>query len=100
VYKSGLASFSMGGVFEMDDTEPWILAARTGRSVTAEVLDFKLNYKMGLPGVGISKRTENWAGPGVVYSPRYEEGVQRNFFRFYSELMGAERGSWPKFSLD
>ncbi len=100
VYKSGLASFSMGGVFEMDDTEPWILAARTGRSVTAEVLDFKLNYKMGLPGIGIAKRTENWAGPGVVYSPRYEEGVQRNFFRFYSDLMRAERGTWPKFSLD
>jgi nitrite reductase/ring-hydroxylating ferredoxin subunit len=100
VYKSGLASFSMGGVFEMDDSEPWILAARTGRSVTAEVLDFKLNYKMGLPGVGIARRAENWPGPGIVYSPRYEEGVQRNMFRFYSEMMRAERGAWPRFSLD
>jgi phenylpropionate dioxygenase-like ring-hydroxylating dioxygenase large terminal subunit len=100
VYKSGLASFSMGGVFEMDDTEPWILAARTGHSVTAEILDLKLNYKMGLPGVGIAKRTENWPGPGIVYSPRYEEGVQRNLFGFYSEMMRAERGIWPKFALD
>lgn len=100
VYKSGLASFSMGGVFEMDDTEPWITVARTGRSVAAEVLDLKLNYKMGLPGIGIAKRTENWPGPGIVYSPRYEEGVQRNLFRFYCELMSAEAGAWPKFSLD
>ena len=100
VYKSGLASFSMGGVFEMDDTEPWILAARTGRSVAAEVLDLRLNYKMGLPGIGIAHRAEDWPGPGVAYWPRYEEGVQRNLFRFYSELMRAEAGTWPKFSLD
>jgi nitrite reductase/ring-hydroxylating ferredoxin subunit len=100
VYKSGLASFSMGGVFEMDDTEPWILANRTARSVTAEVLDLKLNYQMGLPGVGIARRAENWPGPGIVYSPRYEEGVQRNLFRFYSDLMGAEPGTWPNFSLE
>ena len=100
VYKSGLASFSMGGVFEMDDTEPWITVSRTGRSVAAEVLDLKLNYKMGLPGIGIARRTENWPGPGIVYSPRYEEGVQRNLFRFYCDLMKAEPGAWPKFSLD
>jgi nitrite reductase/ring-hydroxylating ferredoxin subunit len=100
VYRSGLASFSMGGVFEMDDTEPWMLASRTGRSVAAEVLDLKLNYQMGLPGVGIARRTEDWPGPGIVYSPRYEEGVQRNMFRFYSDMMRAEPGTWPKFSLD
>ncbi|HTY55560.1 MAG TPA: Rieske 2Fe-2S domain-containing protein [Candidatus Binataceae bacterium] len=99
VYRSGLASFSMGGVFEMDDTEPWMLASRTGRSVAAEVLDLKLNYQMGLPGVGIAKRAENWPGPGIVYWPRYEEGVQRNMFRFYCDMMRAEPGTWPKASF-
>src|SRR5690606_12394130 len=32
-YASGLATFSMGGTFEIDDTEPWITIARAGRSV-------------------------------------------------------------------
>lgn len=98
-YKAGLATFSMGGVFEMDDTEPWITVGRTGRSVSAELLDLKLNYQMGLPGIGIAKRAESWPGPGVVYAPRYEEGVQRNLFRFYAEMMRAAPGEWPSFDV-
>jgi hypothetical protein len=96
-YRAGLGTFSMGGSFEMDDTEPWITVGRTGRSVAAEVLDFKLNYQMGLPGIGIAKPVpENeWPGPGVVYWTRYEEGVQRNLFRFYEGMMSAKPGEWP-----
>lgn len=100
-YSAGLGTFSMGGVFEMDDTEPWITVSRTGRSVSAELLDFKLNYQMGLPGIGIAERvTGDWPGPGIVYKTRYEEGVQRNLFRFYADLMRAQPGEWPKFSFE
>lgn len=99
-YKAGLGTFSMGGSFEMDDTEPWITVSRTGRSVSAELLDMKLNYQMGLPGIGIAERvTEGWPGPGIVYRTRYEEGVQRNLFRFYTDMMRAEPGQWPKTSF-
>jgi hypothetical protein len=95
-YKAGLGTFSMGGVFEMDDTEPWITTSRTGASATAELLEFRLNYRMGLPGIGIAERVETgWPGPGIVYRSRYEEGVQRNLLRFYGQMMSAEPGRWP-----
>ncbi len=101
-YRAGLGTFSMAGSFEMDDTEPWITIGRTGRSVGAELLDFKLNYQMGLPGVGISKLVDpkDWPGPGIVYWPRYEEGVQRNLYRFYEQIMSANRGEWPSLSFN
>ncbi|GII63724.1 putative large terminal subunit of phenylpropionate dioxygenase [Sphaerisporangium krabiense] len=99
-YRAGLGTFSMGGAFEMDDTEPWITVSRTGRSVAADLLDFKLNYQMGMPGVGIAKPVEDWPGPGISYWTRYEEGVQRNLYRFYGDMMRAEPGAWPKFSFD
>lgn len=94
-YKAGLGTFSMGGIFEMDDSEPWISTARTGSSVAAEVLGLDLNYQMGLNGIGVAKRVEDFPGPGVVYWPRHEEGVQRNLYRFYTDLMKAPSGKWP-----
>jgi len=98
-YHAGLGTFSMGGSFEMDDTEPWSTVGRTGRSVSAELLGFKLNYQMGMPGIGISRPVDEWPGPGVVYWPRYEEGVQRNLYRFYLGMMEAEPGEWPALSF-
>lgn len=96
-YKSGLATFSMGGTFEMDDTEPWITIARNGRSVAAERLGLTLNYEMGLPGRGIAQQVTDgsWPGPGIVYKSRFEEGVQRNLFRFYAEMMRTPQGTYP-----
>jgi phenylpropionate dioxygenase-like ring-hydroxylating dioxygenase large terminal subunit len=99
-YRAGLGTFSMGGAFEMDDTEPWITVGRTGRSVASEALDFQLNYQMGMPGVGIAHTVDDWPGPGVVYWTRYEEGVQRNLFRYYSEIMQAPPGVWPKTDIE
>lgn len=99
-YKAGLGTFSMGGSFEMDDTEPWITISRAGRSVSADLLDFKLNYQMGMPGVGVARQVSDWPGPGVVYWPRYEEGVQRNFWRFYGGMMAASPGEWPAMAFN
>jgi nitrite reductase/ring-hydroxylating ferredoxin subunit len=97
-YRAGLGTFSVGGAFEMDDTEPWITVARTGRSVAAEILDMKLNYQMGMPGIGIAKQVNDWPGPGIAYWTRYEEGVQRNLYSFYAAMMRARPGEWPKSS--
>jgi nitrite reductase/ring-hydroxylating ferredoxin subunit len=96
LYRAALGSFSIGGNFEQDDTEPWSSIQQTGRSAAAEILELKLNYQMGLPGIGIAKRVHDWPGPGVVYSPRYEEGVQRNLYRFYGDMMRSEPATWPK----
>lgn len=99
-YKAGLGTFSVGGSFEMDDTEPWITVGRTGRSVAAELMHMQLNYKMGMPGVGIAHTVDDWPGPGTAYWSRYEEGVQRNLYRYYSALMRAGDGEWPVTSLE
>lgn len=96
LYKAALGSFSVAGNFEQDDTEPWSTVQQTGRSVAAELLELKLNYQMGLPGVGVAKRVHDWCGPGIAYAPRYEEGVQRNLYRFYADMMCSEPGVWPK----
>ncbi len=98
-YRAGLGTFSVGGSFEMDDTEPWITVGRTGRSVAAELLDFELNYQMGMPGIGIAKPVDDWPGPGITYWTRYEEGVQRNMYRFYAQMMRAPKGEWPKLTF-
>lgn len=98
-YRAGLGTFSVGGSFEMDDTEPWITVAKTGKSVAAELLDFRLNYRMGMPGVGIAHPVSEWPGPGHVFWTRYEEGVQRNLYRFYLDMMRAKPGEWPSFEL-
>lgn len=94
-YLAGLGTFSLGGSFEMDDTEPWITVTKNGGSVAAELLGFELNYQMGLPGIGMATPVSEWPGPGTVYWTRYEEGVQRNMYSFYSDIMRAEPGEWP-----
>jgi hypothetical protein len=58
----------------------------------------KLNYQMGLPGIGIAKQVNDWPGPGIAYWTRYEEGVQRNLYSFYAAMMRARPGEWPKSS--
>jgi phenylpropionate dioxygenase-like ring-hydroxylating dioxygenase large terminal subunit len=98
-YAVTLASFSVGGLFEMDDSEPWSMIHQTGGSVSAEVLDLKLNYRMGLPDTGIAQRLTDFPGPGVVYAPRYEEGVQRNLYKFYADMMSAPLDQWPETSF-
>ncbi|WP_338485924.1 Rieske 2Fe-2S domain-containing protein [Streptomyces sp. SCSIO 75703] len=98
-YRAGLGTFSMGGAFEVDDTEPWITVSRTGSSTAAKLLDFQLNYEMGKPGVGISKPVKEWPGPGRVQWTRYEEGVQRNLYTFYAEMMRSAPGEWPSLAF-
>lgn len=101
-YRAGLGTFSVGGSFEMDDTEPWITVGRTGRSVAAEIMNLQLNYQMGMPDVGVAHPVpdDEWPGPGKAYWSRYEEGVQRNLYRYYSAFMRARDGEWPTTPLE
>lgn len=98
-YHAALGTFSLGGSFEMDDTEPWLTVTRTGGSVAGELLGFELNYEMGMPGIGMATPVSDWPGPGKVYWTRYEEGVQRNLYQFYADMMRAEQGEWPEFEF-
>ena len=68
-----------------------------GPTLAAEKLALDLNYEMGLPGVGIATKIEDgsWPGPGIVYKSRFEEGVQRNLFRFYGAMMSAPKNQFP-----
>ena len=100
LYRVALGSFSVGGLFEMDDTDPWITIARNGMSVAAETLGMTLNYKMGLPGVGVAAPVDDFPGPGRVVAPRFDEGVQRNLYSFYAAMMQAAPGEWPSLAFD
>ena len=94
VYRAALGSFSVAGLFEMDDTDPWGTTCVTGASVAAEALGLDFNYQMGLDGVGSARQVEDWPGPGLAYAPRFDEGVQRNLYGFYGQLMRSPQ-VWP-----
>jgi nitrite reductase/ring-hydroxylating ferredoxin subunit len=93
-YRAGIGTVSSSGIFEQDDIDPWQSIARTGRSDFARRIELKLNYQMGLPGIGTARPATDWAGPGLAYWPRYEEGIQRALFRRWLEFM--TRGPYPE----
>lgn len=86
-YKTTMATFSTSGTFEQDDTEPWTSLTRNAGTVFARKRDFRLNYKMGMEGIGTSKPVSDFPGPGLAYYPRYEEGAQRSLWQRWHEYM-------------
>jgi len=78
MYLTHSSTFGTSGIFEQDDTEPWSSMTRIGGSTFARKKKLLLNYKMGHAGIGSSEVVTDFAGPGTVWSNRYEEGVQRN----------------------
>jgi nitrite reductase/ring-hydroxylating ferredoxin subunit len=77
-YQAHMATFGTSGIFEQDDTEPWSSITRAAGSTMARLADVKLNYQMGLNGIGTAEVISDWPGPGTAWSNRYEEGVMRN----------------------
>src|SRR3954454_8324146 len=71
-----MATFSSSGLFEQDDSEPWQSMARTARSAFARKIGLSLNLQMGA-SIGEGGFVEDWPGPGLVSSTRYEEGAHR-----------------------
>jgi hypothetical protein len=89
-YRIGLENFSNSGIAEQDDAEPFQTIARAARSAFARKSGMRFNFQMGLEGIGCSQPDPTFPGPGVVYWPRYEEGIQRSFYRRWLEFMTSE----------
>jgi phenylpropionate dioxygenase-like ring-hydroxylating dioxygenase large terminal subunit len=81
--ESFVFTFSPSGIFEQDDTEVFtdITAAASGTMPLVKQLTF--NYTMGLH----RKSVEDFIGPGVVFDDKFTEANQRNFYRYWLDLM-------------
>ena len=53
-YSGALLMMGAAGLLDMDDGANWEGSAEVGKSVFAKELGFKLNYQMGLNGMGTS----------------------------------------------
>jgi len=73
-----IQTFGSGGVFDQDDGLAGHGINRTSSSVIGRSM--KLNYQTGF-GIGTAEQVEDWPGPGVVTSHRYEENSYRYTFR-------------------
>lgn len=74
------ATFSPSGIFEQDDVIPWNSITRAAGSTFARLKKPMLSYRQGFNGTGTSRMVTDWVGPGECYSPRFEEGNQRDFY--------------------
>ncbi|MEK4029122.1 aromatic ring-hydroxylating dioxygenase subunit alpha [Pseudobacillus sp. FSL P4-0506] len=81
--ESFVLTFSPSGIFEQDDTEVFtdITAAASGPMPMLKELTY--NYTMGMHRDPITE----FAGPGVVYDDKFSEANQRNFYRYWLDLM-------------
>ncbi len=89
-YRASMGTFSVSGIFEQDDAEPWQSIARTGGTAFARKSNMHFNFQMGLPGYGGAEPSSDWPGPGVAFWPRYEEGVQRSLYRRWLQYMASD----------
>ncbi|WP_394578235.1 aromatic ring-hydroxylating dioxygenase subunit alpha [Cytobacillus firmus] len=82
---SFILTFSPSGIFEQDDTEVFtdITAAASGPMPVMKELVY--NYTMGMHREPVS----DFTGPGVVYDDKFSEANQRNFYRYWLDLMNA-----------
>jgi phenylpropionate dioxygenase-like ring-hydroxylating dioxygenase large terminal subunit len=86
-YRTTMGTFSAGGTFEQDDSDPWMSITRASGSTYARKLDMQLDYRMGMTGEASSKRVDDYPGPGVAYYSVLEEGGQRGFHRRWLQFM-------------
>jgi len=92
-YQVGMNSFSPSGNFEQDDVAVWPGVARSASTVFAEMNNIKLNYQMGLGGMGDVQPMADWPGPGVATPSSAGEGGPRTFHRTWYERMTQVRGA-------
>lgn len=83
--QSFVLTFSPSGIFEQDDTEVFtdITALATGLMPLLKNITF--NYTMGLHREPLT----DFPGPGTVYDDKFSEASQRNFYRYWLDLMNA-----------
>ena len=92
-YLTAMGTFTAGGTFEQDDSDPWISIARSAGSAYARKVGMELDYTMGLKGAASSQFVDHYPGPGLAHFPSLEEGALRGFHRRWLDFMRAE--SYP-----
>ncbi|MBN6887372.1 phenylpropionate dioxygenase-like ring-hydroxylating dioxygenase large terminal subunit [Cytobacillus horneckiae] len=82
--ESFVLTFSPSGIFEQDDTEVFtdITAAAKGPMPVMKQLTY--NYTMGM-----HREPVDFIGPGVAYDDKFSEANQRNFYKYWLELMNS-----------
>ena len=62
-YRTTMGTFSAGGTFEADDTDPWISIARSADTAYGRKVGMKIDYRMGMSGSADSKRVDDYPIP-------------------------------------
>ena len=83
-YLAAVQTFGSTGVFDQDDGVAGRGMIRTGTSVFGRGM--KLNYQAGYR-VGTAAPIEDWQGPGLATSHRYEENSYRYTIRQWSRFV-------------
>jgi phenylpropionate dioxygenase-like ring-hydroxylating dioxygenase large terminal subunit len=89
-YRTTMGTFSAGGTFEADDTDPWMSIARSAGTTYGRKIGMKADYRMGMDGSGASKRMLDYPDPGIAFYNVLEEGAARGFHRRWLQFMRAE----------
>jgi phenylpropionate dioxygenase-like ring-hydroxylating dioxygenase large terminal subunit len=89
-YRTTMGTFSAGGTFEADDTDPWMSIARSAGTTYGRKIGMKSDYRMGMRGSGESQRVWDYPDPGVAWFNVLEEGSQRGFHRRWLQFMRAD----------
>lgn len=92
-YQTAMGTFSPGGTFEQDDTDPWTSIARNAGSAFGRKVGNQLDYTMGMSGANSSQVTDDYPGPGLARFPSLEEGAMRGWHRRWLDFMRAD--SYP-----
>jgi phenylpropionate dioxygenase-like ring-hydroxylating dioxygenase large terminal subunit len=86
-YLASIHTFSSSGVFDQDDGVSSQGMNRTASSVFGRGM--KLNYQAGYR-IGSAKPIEDWKGPGLATTHRYEENSFRYTIRQWSRFLMAD----------
>ncbi len=88
---AAVRTFGSGGVFDQDDGLAGRGINRTSSSIVGRAM--KLNYQAGYE-IGSATPLDDWPGPGLVTSHRYEENSYRYTFRQWIRFVREE--SYPE----
>lgn len=79
---SFILTFSPSGIFEQDDTEVFTDITEAAQGAMPFQKKLTYNYTMGL-----HREPVEFVGPGVAYDDKFTEANQRNFYKYWMELM-------------
>lgn len=79
---SFILTFSPSGIFEQDDTEVFTDITEAAQGPMPFLKNLTYNYTMGL-----HRDPVDFIGPGIAYDDKFTEASQRNFYKYWLELM-------------